>query len=59
MITRADIAANLIDKADAGARLFFAIHNMPRDNVTEVFKHATDGFLRAYRNACRAYGVTE
>lgn len=46
---------NLIEKADAGAQLFFAIYHMRKEKVQAVFKDASPGFCRAYMRASSAF----
>jgi hypothetical protein len=48
-------ASNLIAKADAGARLFYAIYGLPQAKVKALFEDATPGFFKAYMQAQRAF----
>jgi hypothetical protein len=52
-----DLTRNVIEKADAGAQLFFSIYHLPRAVVTELFKNASPGFIRSYARAQGAFMV--
>ena len=46
-------ASDLIEKANAGAALAYAIYHSPADVVGNL----PDSLLRAYTRACEAYGI--
>lgn len=48
-------ASNLIAKADAGARLYFAIYHLPQAKVKALFSDAPPGLFKAYMQAQRAF----
>lgn len=45
----------LREQALAGAQLFYAIYSLPKDKVTELFREASPGFVRAYARASDAF----
>jgi hypothetical protein len=59
MIVPSDaVADNLIQKADAGAQLLYALYCHPRAKDLLTSDFATPGLLKAYSSACGAYGVS-
>lgn len=49
------VAAHLIEQAQAGAQLYYAIYTLPVDVVMPLFRDAPKGFLKAYMRAQEAY----
>ena len=51
------ITADLLDKADAGAVLVFALYHAPVDWWKALLKDAPRGVVDAYGRACKTYRV--
>jgi hypothetical protein len=51
------LAADAIDKVNAGAALAYAIYHCPKGDVKAFFDAMPDGVARAYMKACEAYGI--
>lgn len=49
------VAAHVIEQAQAGAHLYYALYSLPLDVITELFRNAPQGFLKAYARAQDAY----
>jgi hypothetical protein len=52
-----DVAADICDKVNAGARLFFAMYHHPQAKELFSSPYMTTGLMKAYMAASKAWGL--